>query len=382
MQLAKRMMQLESSAIRRLFELGLQMKNPIDLSLGQPDFDVPDKVKQAAKEAIDRGQNRYAPTAGIPELRRGLTQNLRTEGLHNTENVMVTSGASGGLFLAIMTLADDTCDVYVPDPYFIVYPQIIRLSGATMVPVSTYPDFRLTPEKLGAATQGRDPSRRKILLINSPCNPTGIAYREEEVQALAKKAKELGFQVISDEVYDSFYFDHSHTSWLKFDPNAVLVRAFSKTGGMPGWRIGYATAPEPILSQMLKLQQFTFVCINTPAQWACLKLLDFDYTNVRNNYRARRDLLMKLLTPRFKINKPEGSFFAFPAYPISDGALFMKTCIENEILVVPGGGAFSQQDTNFRISFSASPETLERGAKALIQIADKVASPRLTSSPV
>jgi len=377
---AKRMEKLEASGIRKLFEMGLKMRNPIDLSLGQPDFDVPDTVKQAAIGAILAGKNRYTPTAGLPELRTALARKLQAEGIATAEQNLVTSGASGGLLLALMTLADSSSDVYMADPYFITYPQLIRLTEAEAVPVSTYPDFHLTPERLERAvheretrllTSGQSPDRRKILIFNYPNNPTGATYTEEQLKALAQKSRELGFQVISDEVYDIFSYDYPHVSWLKFDPEAILVRAFSKTGGMPGWRVGYSCAPEPILKQLLKMQQFSYVCINTPAQWACLKLLETDLSHITKEYRRRRDLLMEKTRGFFEIPKPEGAFYAFVRYPIADGDRFIQKCIERELLVVPGG-SFSEQNTHFRLSFSVSPAVLDKGLALLTEIAKEL----------
>ncbi|MCM2278712.1 MAG: pyridoxal phosphate-dependent aminotransferase [Oligoflexia bacterium] len=367
---ADRMQHIESSGIRRLFELGSQLSDPIDLSLGQPDFEPPVEVQEWAIAAIREGRNRYSPTAGIPELRAALANKLHGEGIATAESVMVTAGASGGLLLALMALADANTDVYVPDPYFVAYPQLIRLAGARMIPIDTYPDFHLTPERLARAVAKADPKRRRLLIFNSPNNPTGVAYEALEIRRLAETARELGFQVISDEVYDVFTYETPHVSWLRTDPTAVLVRAFSKTGGMPGWRIGYAAAPPLVLEQMLKLQQFTFVCVNTVAQWACLKLLETDLTDRICDYRARRDFLRDQLSPRFGLIPPSGTFFAFPSCP-ADPERFLRKCLEKQLLVVPGN-VFSARNTNFRISFSAKPGPLGRGIGILNQIAEEL----------
>lgn len=363
-------MHLESSGIRKLFELGSRLKNPVDLSLGQPDFDVPEIVREAAVRAIQSGKNRYTPTAGIPELRAALTAKLRGEKIATAESVMVTAGASGGLLLALLALADEEADVYYPDPYFLAYPQMIRLSEAEGIPIDTYPGFKLTPERLERAVLSRPVSRRRILLFNSPCNPTGVAYSSKEMMRLARKARELEIQVISDEVYDEFHYEERPRSWLCYDPEAVLVRAFSKTGGIPGWRVGYAVAPDFILQEMLKLQQFSFVCVNTPAQWACLELLGADFKEMRDSYRERRDFLARRLQGTFDFVKPGGSFFAFAALPGCDGDRFAALCLERELLIVPGS-LFSRRSSHFRISFSAKEDVLEKGVSLLLEVALK-----------
>ncbi len=372
---AHRVSQIEISGIRRLFELSANMKNPIDLSLGQADFDVPEAVKQKLYEAVAAGKNRYTPSAGIPEFRNAAMERLKQEGI-STNSVMAIAGASAGLNLAMLVLADENTDVYIADPYFVAYPQIIKLANSNRVTIDTYPDFRLTPERirarvderakeLGAKAEGR----KRVLIYNSPANPTGTTYSETEIKALVKCTQDLKFTVISDEVYDSFCLDQPHLSWLKYDPSAVLVRAFSKTGGMPGWRIGFAAAPLPILTEMIKMQQFTYVCVNAPAQWAVLPLFNHSYSSLLEDYRMRRDFVMKELVPAYQVQKSGGSFYLFVKYPEKmSGDEFIKRCMAKELLVVPGS-TFSARDTHFRLSFSASIETLKKGIAILNEIA-------------
>ena len=369
---SNRMKNLESSGIRKIFELASTMKDPIDLSLGRVDFDVPDEAKAAAVRAIQEGKNSYSVTAGIPELKAAISNALSSEGV-KTDAQLVTSGASGGLLLSLLTLADESTEVLIPDPYFVTYGHLVRLTGATPRWIDTYPDFRLTPQRLKESLKesleksGPAPKSR-ILLFNSPVNPTGVAYTAREIKELAQTARQFELQVISDEVYDLFSYDYPHETWLKYDPQALLIRAFSKKWGMAGWRLGFAAGPKDIIDQMTMLQQFTFVCGHVPSQWAAIEALKIDMQEQLSQYRKKRDFVYEGLKQAFKLKKPEGAFYAFPEAPRGDAEVFLQKCLKEEILIVPGK-SFSRKNTHFRISFAVSDETLKRGIDGLVRIA-------------
>ena len=348
-----------------MFELAATMKNPVNLSLGQADFDAPSEVKDAAIEAIRAGKNRYTITSGVTELQQAVESSLKREGIHS-ESVLAVAGASGGLILALFALADEDVEVLVPDPYFVSYPSMVQLTGAKTRLIDTYPDFRLTPERLRAATTPKS----KILIFNSPSNPTGVAYNADEIKALALTVKELGLQVISDEVYDLFCYDFPYESWVKYDPSAILIRSFSKTGGIPGWRAGYAAGPREIIENMKVLQQFSFVCVNSPAQWGAIASLTTDMSAHTAAYREKRDMLCEGLSKTYRFNKPEGAFYLFPEVPKGDSKKFIAECIAHELLIVPGE-TFSEKATHFRISYAVDNETLRRGIKLLNEVAER-----------
>ena len=365
---AKRMKYLESSGIRKMFEMAQKMKNPIDFSLGQPDFDVPEPVKKAAIDAIQTGRNRYSVTAGFPELREAIMDALSQEGVR-PEAVMSVAGASGGLVLAFLALADECAEVLLTDPCFVTYGHLVRLTGAKLKWIDTYPDFRLTPKHLESAVEGGDSKiKQRILLFNSPVNPTGVAYTVSEIKALAETSRRLGLQVISDEVYDRFCYDFPHECWLKHDPNAILVRSFGKTWGVPGWRAGYAAGSKEIIDQMTMLQQFTFICVNTPSQWAAIEALKTDVSPLIEAYQRKRDLVYEGLRGVYMMTRPQGAFYAFPEVPGGDAEGFLKKCLEKELLIVPGK-FFSSRNTHFRLSFALDDETLKRGIEILVRIA-------------
>jgi aspartate/methionine/tyrosine aminotransferase len=350
--IAKRMEELQGSGIRKMFELAASMKNPINLSLGQADFDVPENIKAAAMEAIKAGHNRYSVTAGIPEFQKAIIDALAREGV-KAEATMAVCGASGGLLLSLLAMAGEGDEVLVPDPYFVSYGNLIKMTGAQPRWIDTYPDFKLTPAKLEASITPRS----KILIFNSPVNPTGIAYTPDEIADLARCARRHGLKVISDEVYD--------------DPDAILVRSFSKTWGMPGWRAGYVAGPAEIVNNMKVLQQFTFVCVTTPVQWACIEALKTDVSDYRNAYRKKRDAAFDILSEGFEVVKPQGAFYVFPKVPEGKSEEFLKRCVEREILIVPGG-AFSTRNTHCRVSYALDDVTLKRGLKSLVEVAKSI----------
>jgi aspartate aminotransferase/aminotransferase len=242
---------------------------------------------------------------------------------------------------------------------------MVRLAEAQPKFISTYPDFKLTPKQLEAACTPRS----KVLIFNSPVNPTGVAYSREEIAALASTAKRLKLKVISDEVYDLFCYDFPHDSWLKHDSDAILVRSFSKTWGMPGWRVGFVSGPAEVVDQMKVLQQFSFVCVPTPFQYACAEALKLSMEEYREKYARKRDIAFEGLKGAFKVSRPGGAFYIFPEYPGGDGERFLAKCMEQEVLVVPGN-TFSQKNSHFRVSYALDNETLQRGVEKLVKIAN------------
>lgn len=357
---ARRAAQLEMSGIRRIFELARGMTDAIDLSLGQPDFEPPPAVREAAKRAVDGGRNRYTVTQGIPPLRELLAAKLGVD----PAGVMITAGATGGLFLAISAFVDEGDGVLMADPYFVAYHRLTTIAGGTPQLVDTYPDFRLTPERLERAVTPRS----KMLIVNSPANPTGVAYRREEMAALAAFASRRGLILVSDEIYDAYAFDRPHEPMRPHHPHTVTIGGFSKTYGVPGWRLGWCAGPPAIVERMIALQQVTYVNPNSTAQEAALAMLDTDMTPWIGPYRAKRDRIFDGLRDRFEMTRPEGAFYLFPKAPGGDGTAFVERAIAAKVLTIPGT-AFSSRATHFRISFAVSDAVLERGIEALRKLA-------------
>ncbi len=361
--LADRTKLIDASGIRKVFALAAELKDPVNFSIGQPDFDVPEPVKAEAIKAIQAGLNKYSQTAGDEELKGKIVTNVTAEFGWDKPAVLVSSGVSGGLLLAFMALVNPGDEVIVPDPYFVMYKHLVRLLGGKCVFVDTYPDFQLPVEKIAAAIT----DKTKMIILNSPCNPTGMVYPPEQIEALAKVAAEQDVLVLTDEIYEQFSYDAPATSIAKYHEKVLLMRGFSKSYAMTGWRMAYVAAPaslRPVIEEMTKIQQYTFVCAPTPFQKAAVTAMDYDVSELVKGYTKKRDLLCDGLQDKFEVVRPGGAFYTFVKAPGGSGSQFVAKAIENNVLVIPGN-VFSERDTHFRISFVATDEKIQQGVKIL-----------------
>jgi aspartate/methionine/tyrosine aminotransferase len=366
MKLSNRRHSIDASGIRKVFSLAAQLKNPCNLSIGLPDYDVPEPYKEAAIEAIRAGKNRYTMTNGIATLREKLKARYAARG-QQIGDVIITSGTSGGIYLSFMALLDPGDGVMFSDPYFVIYRQVAKLLGAEACIFDTYPDFRVRREALEAAWK----PNCKLLVVNSPANPTGRVYDREELQTLARFAEEKDMVLLSDEIYEDFVYDGTFDSPANYsDPErTIILSGMSKNVAMTGWRVGWATGPKDLVQALSDLQQYTYVCAPSMAQEAAVAALDYDMTDARNLFKRRRDLVANGLKELgFPVRTPEGAFYIFPEVPTGEtGEQFVKRAIEKELLVVPGG-VFSNKDRNFRISYAADTKVIERGLGILAEV--------------
>lgn len=362
--IADRMSTFDSSGIRKVFDLAAQLTDPINLSIGQPDFDVPEPVKQAAIEAIRAGRNAYTPTQGLPELREALAARIGRQYDHADRRVLVTSGTSGALTLALEVLVNPGDEVIFFDPYFVMYPALVNVVGGRGVIVDTYPDFRIDVDRVRQAIT----PRTKAILVNSPANPTGAVVGRDVLCGLAQLAAEHDVVLISDEIYSGFAYDEPFVSPAEFNPDVLVIDGFSKSHGMTGWRLGFAHGPAEIIQEMTKLQQYTFVCAPQPVQWAGLTALDLPMDAALTDYRHKRDLMLDALAGALELERPGGAFYMFPRAPWGSGTEFVEAAIRAQVLIIPGS-IFSRADTHFRLSFAAPDATLLRGAEVLVELA-------------
>lgn len=366
--IAQRMSHIDASGIRKVFALAEKMTDPVNLSIGQPDYDVDEVVKIQAIESIKAGHNSYTQTWGIEALREACSAYYEDKYGVALSNVMITSGVSGGLFLGLLATVDPGDEVLFADPYFVMYKHLVNLLGGISVPIDTYPDFKLT----AAAVEAAITERSKVLIVNSPSNPTGLSLGLHDVEALAEVAKKHGLLVMSDEIYEGLHYDGKPATMAGLYENVLLLNGFSKISAMTGWRVGYAAGPEDVIQQMNTLQQYTFVCAPSFAQHAAVTALKVDNTEKVDAYRHKRDLMYNGLKEAFNVVKPNGAFYIFPQAPGNDGDEFVREAIENNVLIIPGS-VFSERKSHIRISFAAHDETIIKGAEILCELASKYA---------
>jgi aspartate aminotransferase/aminotransferase len=362
--IADRMHMIDASGIRKAFDMAKSMKDPINLSIGLPDFDVADPVKAAAIDAIEAGRNAYTVTQGIPELRGKIQAAVDQQFHHADRQVLITAGSSGGLLLALCCVVNPGDEVLIFDPYFVMYRHLVTLAGGTSVLVDTYPDFRVDVDRVASLIG----PKTKCILVNSPVNPTGVVSTADEMRKLAELCKSRNVLLISDEVYRSFCYDEPFATPAAWNEDVLVVDGFSKSHGMTGWRLGYAHGPTRLIQEMAKLQQFSFVCAPSIAQHAGVAALEVDLTRQVETYRRKRDQVVAALAEDFELSHPGGAFYAFPRAPWGTGTEFVAEAIRHNLLIIPGN-VFSQKDTHFRISYAVDDATLARGLDVLRKLA-------------
>ena len=381
--IADRARGIDASGVRRVFDLAANLKDPINLSIGQPDFPVPDAMKEAAIDAIRADRSGYTVTQGVAPLRDRISSWLATDlGWTGESGLLVTSGTSGGLLLAMLAMLQAGDEIIIPDPYFVMYPQVASMCDATPVYCDTYPDFRMTAERVEPLIT----ARTKAVLMDSPSNPCGVVATEAECRDLLDLCRAKNVLLISDEIYDGFAFPESTTDRAKNDASiarppsparfdgaqddVLLIRGFGKTYGPTGWRMGYAAGPKPLIEQMTKMQQYTFVCPPSVLQWGCIPALDVDMSAQIADYTDRRDLVVSRLSEVTEVAVPGGAFYAFVKIPdrlgIDDGT-FLERCIERNVLIIPGN-VFSRRGTHFRVSYATDRRSIERGLDVLVEL--------------
>lgn len=363
MAISKRSSQLNVSGIRKVFDMAANMKNPVNLSIGQPDFDVSAGVKESAINHINAGCNKYTQSAGIPGLREKILTHYKNKGL-NAEDILITSGVSGGIFLAVLALTDPGDEIIVPDPYFVMYTELPKLLGVKVKTVNTYPDFLLDSIRLKKAIT----KKTKMIFLNSPGNPTGRILSKERLVEIANVLKDSGIWVIADDIYDYFDYENMHSYFAPLYDKTITMGGFSKSAGMPGWRVGYAMGDHAVIDAMIRLQQYTFVCSPSFAQYASIRAIDeLGNDTQMKAYKKKRDYVFDSLKNKYELIKPEGAFYFFIKHPELNGDVLVERALEKEVLLIPGS-VFSSQNSHFRLSFANKDSELERGMKKLGEI--------------
>ena len=365
-------------------EMRVQGIDVINLSVGEPDFHTPDGIKEAAKQAIDNNWSYYSPVPGYIDLRKAIVNKLKQEnGLeYNTNEILVSNGAKQSVCNTIMALVDDGDEVIIPAPYWVSYPQMVKLAGGEPVFVNATfeQNFKMTPEQLENAIT----PKTRLLILCSPSNPTGSVYSKEELQALAEviKAHE-DIIVIADEIYEHINYVGKHESIAQFPgmkERTVIVNGVSKAYAMTGWRIGYIAAPEWIVKGCNKLQgQYTSgpCSISQKAAEAAYTLSQAPVEEMRKTFERRRNLIVELAKeiPGLEVNQPQGAFYLFPKcnsfYGKKDGERTINNSndlamylLEVGHVATVGGDAFGDPDC-FRMSYATSDENIKEAMRRI-----------------
>ena len=351
---------------RRTEELRRAGADVIDLGPGEPDFDIPEPVRRAGISAIEAGRTKYTQAGGIPELREAIAARYRRDyGVpYGTDEVIVTVGAKQALFSLALALFDEGDEVLIPVPYWVTYPEVVRLCGAEPVFVPTAPadSFHLTPE----AVAERIGPRTKALIVNSPCNPTGALLDPSELEALVELARAHDFYVIFDEAYEAIVYERGPFSAAPLkDEHVIVVGSLSKSHAMPGWRIGWALGPREVIRAVTAIQSHSITHPASISQYAALVALEEPWDGVRRmvaELRRRRDLAAEALNriPGVECPVPEGAFYLFPdvsRYLGGDTVALARTLLEEAHVAVVPGEAFGWPG-RVRISLTCPQERL------------------------
>jgi len=365
---------------RRSRELRAQGFDVINLSIGEPDFDTPEHVKEAAKEAIDQNFSHYPPVPGYPELRQAIAEKLKRDNNldYTAEQIVVSTGAKQSLANAILCLVNPGEEVLIPAPYWVSYKEIIKLAEAkgVFIESSISSDFKVTPEQIEAAIT----PRTKLFIFSSPCNPSGTVYNLEELKAFAEVfERHPQVFIISDEIYEHINFNGKHHSIASFESihdRVIIINGLSKGFAMTGWRLGYMAACKEIAKACDKLQGQITSGTSSITQRAAITAMKTDpetSADIRlmlDAFRYRRDLAISMLQqiPGIKLNVPDGAFYLFPevtyyfgksngSYKINSGSDLCDYLLDTAHVAIVPGSAFGTPDC-IRISYATSEDNL------------------------
>jgi aspartate aminotransferase len=394
-QLSDRLNRLAPSATLAMSQKSSEMKaqgiDVINMSVGEPDFNTPENIKEAAKKAIDDNFSRYSPVPGYPDLRKAIVAKLKNEnGLDYTVNeVIVGTGGKQGICNVILALVNPGDEVIIPAPYWVSYPQMAKLAGGVPVIVNAGfdQDFKMTPEQLEAAIT----PKTKMLILCSPSNPTGSVYSKEELAALADVLrKHPDVFVLADEIYEHINYIGKHHSIAQepgLKEQVIIANGVSKAYAMTGWRIGFLAGPEWIIKGCNKLQgQYTSgTCsVSQKAAEAAYTLDQSAVEEMRQAFERRRDLIVKLAkeVPGLEVNIPQGAFYLFPkcnSYfgksngdkTINNSTDFAMYLLEEAHVATVGGDAFGDPDC-FRMSYATSDENIKEAISRIKEALSKL----------
>ncbi len=375
--LSARIASLETSPIRKLIDLVGRMPDVLRLHAGEPDFDTPLCIREAAKDALDDGFTHYAHTAGLRELREAIAEKAWKDSHVQADpetEITVTCGGFGALFATFLSVINPGDEVLVAEPCWPSYRGFIRLAGGIPVFVELAPpDFGLD----AASVQGKISNRTRMVVLNNPNNPTGAVYDLPKLQAVASLARKHGLLVLADEVYEKIVYDdachHSFASIPGMHDRTITINSFSKTYAMTGWRVGYAIANPQITAGIRRVHSYAMSCVSPAYQRAAVTALTRAQDSVQqmvNEYKERRDIAVEALNrvPGLRCVKPKGTFYLFPDIHdigLPSVAFAEKLLTQLKVATIPGSAFGPRGEGHLRISIAASRDDLEEAVKRI-----------------
>lgn len=373
---SEKALEMKASGIRKFFELAAEIPDCISLGVGEPDFQTPWAIREAAIHSLELGRTKYTANAGLKELREGMSAFMaRRYSLHyRPEDIFVTVGGSEAIDLAIRMLVEPGDEVIIPEPCYVSYDPITTLTGGKVVTIETKEEneFRVTPQQIKAAIT----ERTKMLVLSYPNNPTGAVLRHEDLVGIAEVLKGTDIIVLSDEIYaELIYGDEPYESIASIEgmkERTIVVNGFSKAFSMTGWRLGYCAGPHELIETMIKIHQSCIMAAPTTSQYAAVVAItdcDGDIERMREEYDFRRKYCVRKLNEMgLHTFEPKGAFYVFPNISVlglSSEEFCMKLLHEKNLAIVPGT-AFGRSGEGFaRISYAYSIEHLQEAMRRI-----------------
>lgn len=379
--LAKKVVEIKPSGIRKFFDIASEIKGAISLGVGEPDFDTPWHIREEGIYSLERGKTHYTSNSGLKELRIEISKYLNRKynlSYDPLKEMLITVGGSEAIDVAFRAMVEPGDEIIITTPCYVSYEPCAILAGATVKTISlkNENEFRLTKEELLEQIT----PKTKILIMNFPNNPTGAIMEKKDLEAIAKVAIEHDIFVISDEIYSELSYFGEHVSIASLPgmkERTLVINGFSKAFAMTGWRLGYACGPEAIIKQMTKIHQFTIMCAPTQSQYAAVEAIkngDDDVNQMRESYdERRRYVLHRLKEMGLPCFEPKGAFYLFPdirQFNMTSEEFSLKLLNEKKVVVVPGN-AFGESGNGFiRISYAYSIENLKVALNRISEFLD------------
>ena len=364
----KRVKEIQISGIRKFYNMTLKYPDVISLTLGQPDFNTPEHVKEAGIKAINANKTKYTENPGLLELRKEISKYIKLKyGMDYDpyDEIIVTNGASEGIDSTLRTILDEGSEVILPGPVYPGYEPIIKMCGAVPKYIDTRKNnFKITAEDIGKNIT----SKTRCIILPYPSNPTGAVLTKDEVQKIADVLKDKEIFVLSDEIYSELVYDRNHFSIASIPgmkEKTIVINGLSKSHSMTGWRIGFILGPSYLTKHIVKVHQYNATCASSISQYAALEAVkngSDDPLAMKNEYKKRRDYIFnRLINMGFEVAKPDGAFYIFPSiskFNMNSFEFASKLLEKQRVAVVPGDAFSSYGEGYIRLSFACSMDTL------------------------